>query len=96
MASVISIAYLQPRQVEKFEPPIARQRGVCRGHPDDGPLAAERCIPTLFNNKRVARFATIKAVAIRKWQLHAAVALDFLKIPPGNQLEVLKRDRIGQ
>ncbi len=43
MASVISIAYLQPRQVEKFEPPIARQRGVCRGHPDDGPLAAERC-----------------------------------------------------
>lgn len=29
-------------------------------------------------------------------QLHAAADLDFLKIPPGNQLEVLKRDRVGQ
>ncbi|MGN6084203.1 type II toxin-antitoxin system RelE/ParE family toxin [Trinickia sp.] len=52
---------------------------------------------TLFNGKRVARFANIEGVAIRKLQqLHAAADLDFLRIPPGNQLEVLKRDRVGQ
>jgi toxin HigB-1 len=51
----------------------------------------------LFNGKRVARFANIEGVAMRKLQqLHAAADLDFLKIPPGNQLEALKRDRLGQ
>ena len=28
--------------------------------------------------------------------LHAAVALDNLKVPPGNQLEALRGDRTGQ
>jgi proteic killer suppression protein len=51
----------------------------------------------LFNGKRVARFVNIEGVAMRKLQqLHAAADLNFLKIPPGNQLEALKRDRIGQ
>ncbi|MGV2288373.1 type II toxin-antitoxin system RelE/ParE family toxin [Trinickia sp. YCB016] len=51
----------------------------------------------LFNGRRVARFANIEGVAMRKLQqLHAAADLDFLKIPPGNQLEALKRDRLGQ
>jgi proteic killer suppression protein len=51
----------------------------------------------LFAGKRVPRFANIEGGAMRKLQqLHAAADLDFLKIPPGNQLEVLKRDRVGQ
>ena len=51
----------------------------------------------LFDGKRVARFANFEAVALRKLQqLHAATTLDFLRIPPGNQLEALKRERRGQ
>ncbi len=39
----------------------------------------------------------IRRIALRKLlQLHAAVALEFLKIPPGNRLELLKGDRAGQ
>ena len=51
----------------------------------------------LFSGKRIARFVNIEAVAIRKLQqLNAATTLDFLKIPSGNQLEALSRDRKGQ
>ncbi|AIO65343.1 type II toxin-antitoxin system RelE/ParE family toxin [Burkholderia oklahomensis] len=51
----------------------------------------------LFNGRRVARFANIERVAIRKLQqLHAAADLDFLRIPPNNRLEALKGDRQGQ
>ena len=51
----------------------------------------------LFCGKWVARFANFETVALRKLQqLHAATTLDFLRIPPGNQLEALKRDRRGQ
>ncbi len=49
--------------------------------------------------KRVARRipADIQRVALRKLlQLHAAVELEFLRIPPGNRLESLKGDRAGQ
>jgi proteic killer suppression protein len=51
----------------------------------------------LFTGQRVARFVNFEAVALRKLQqLHAATALEFLRLPPGNQLEALKRDRKGQ
>ena len=41
--------------------------------------------------------ADIKARAFRRLQqLHAAATLDFLRVPPGNQLEKLKGDRQSQ
>lgn len=58
-----------------------------------------RCSDTesLFNGKRVARFVNFEAVALRKLQqLHAATALEFLRVPPGNRLEALTGDRQGQ
>ncbi|MDP2792700.1 MAG: type II toxin-antitoxin system RelE/ParE family toxin [Sulfurisoma sp.] len=52
---------------------------------------------TLFEGRRVARFANIASVAMRKLQmLDAAASLDFLRIPPQNRLEALKKDRKGQ
>ena len=62
-------------------------------------LQTFRCAQTeaLFNGRRVARFVNIEAVALRKLQqLHAATALEFLRIPPGNRLEALSGDRQGQ
>lgn len=51
----------------------------------------------LFNSQNVPRFKNIERVARRKLlQLHAAVSLNNLKIPPGNHLEALKSDRLGQ
>ena len=51
----------------------------------------------LFTGKRVAQFVNFESVALRKLQqLHAATSLHFLRVPPGNQLEALKRDRAGQ
>ncbi|WP_024537725.1 type II toxin-antitoxin system RelE/ParE family toxin [Comamonas badia] len=58
-----------------------------------------RCSDTesLFNGKRVARFVNFETVALRKLQqLHAATALEFLRVPPGNRLEALTGDRQGQ
>lgn len=58
-----------------------------------------RCADTerLFRRVRVARFASIEAVARRKLdQLNAAVTLSFLRAPPGNRLEALRGDRAGQ
>ena len=58
-----------------------------------------RCEDTeaLFHGRRVKRFANLEKVALRKLQqLHAATSLDFLRIPPGNQLEALKGNRSGQ
>ena len=47
----------------------------------------------LFLGPRVKRFANIEKIAMRKLQqLHAATSLDFLRIPPGNELEALKGD----
>ena len=41
----------------------------------------------LFEGRRVKRFVNIEAVALRKLQqLHAATTLEFLRVPPGNQL----------
>ena len=51
----------------------------------------------LFEGRRVAKFANIAGVALRKLQqLHAATTLDFLRVPPGNRLEALSGDRAGQ
>lgn len=51
----------------------------------------------LFMCRRVARFANIEAVALRKLaMLNAATTLDFLRLPPGNRLEALQGNRKGQ
>jgi len=58
-----------------------------------------RCSDTesLFSGKRIARFVNFEAVALRKLQqIHAATVLEFLRVPPGNRLEALAGDRIGQ
>ncbi|MDR3738105.1 MAG: type II toxin-antitoxin system RelE/ParE family toxin [Terracidiphilus sp.] len=44
----------------------------------------------------VRRFQSIERVARRKLlYLHRAARLDDLRVPPGNQLELLKGDRAG-
>ncbi|NYT79555.1 type II toxin-antitoxin system RelE/ParE family toxin [Alcaligenaceae bacterium] len=58
-----------------------------------------RCLDTqaLYEGKRVARFASLQAVAERKLQmLDSANTLSFLRSPPGNRLEALKGNRAGQ
>ncbi len=58
-----------------------------------------RCKDTeaLFNGERVARFANFEKSAMRKLVLlSAANSLEFLRVPPGNMLEALKHDRVGQ
>jgi proteic killer suppression protein len=58
-----------------------------------------RCRDTekLASGYRVRRFVAFERIAQRKLaQLNAATTLDFLRIPPGNRLEALKGDRIGQ
>lgn len=51
----------------------------------------------LFGLERVRRWVNIEAVALRKLRmLHAAHALRDLLVPPGNRLEGLQGDRIGQ
>ena len=58
-----------------------------------------RCADTrsLFESGKSRRFSSIATVAVRKLaQLDAAETLEFLRAPPGNQLEALKRDRAGQ
>lgn len=58
-----------------------------------------RCKATqaLFEGGSPRRFRSIAPVAERKLaQLDAALTLDFLRAPPGNRLEALKGERIGQ
>jgi proteic killer suppression protein len=58
-----------------------------------------KCADTqaLLLGRRVARFANMEAVAMRKLvQLNAATTLEFLRLPPGNRLESLQGDRKGQ
>lgn len=46
---------------------------------------------------RIARFANIESVAIRKLQmLDAATRIETLRVPPRNRLEKLSGDRRGQ
>lgn len=47
--------------------------------------------------KRVARFANIERAALRKLkQLDLARRLEDMRSPPGNRLEALSGDRVGQ
>jgi proteic killer suppression protein len=58
-----------------------------------------RCKDTLalFEGGSPRRFLAIMNAAVRKLaQLDAAQTLEFLRSPPGNQLEALRHDRIGQ
>ena len=58
-----------------------------------------RCKDTesMFSGNRVARFANIQTIAMRKLaMLNQAGRLDDLRVPPGNRLEALKGDRAGQ
>ncbi len=51
----------------------------------------------LFNSQVVPRFKNIERVARRKLlQINAATEIAALRVPPGNQLEALARDRKGQ
>ena len=51
----------------------------------------------IFHSRATPRFRNIERVARRKLlQLHAVTRLDTLKVPPGNHLEALTRDRKGQ
>ena len=52
----------------------------------------------LFNREFSRKIsAGIHRVALRKlWMLDAAVALNTLRVPPGNRLEALHADRSGQ
>ncbi len=51
----------------------------------------------LFNSKPSRKFRSIEGFARRKLlQLHAAISLENLRIPPGNMLEVLSGQRKGQ
>jgi toxin HigB-1 len=51
----------------------------------------------LSNGERVRQFANFAAIARRKLrQLEIAAQLEDLRVPPGNRLEALKGDRIGQ
>lgn len=51
----------------------------------------------MFETSRTRRFAAIVKLATRKLTaLNAAATLDFLRSPPGNRLEALKGDRVGQ
>lgn len=58
-----------------------------------------RCKRTrrLFEGTAEPRFSGIERTARRKLaQLHAAATLDFLRVPPGNRLEMLKGNRSGE
>ena len=58
-----------------------------------------RCADTrsLYETGKSKRFSSIATVATRKLtQMDAAATLEFLRSPPGNRLEALKYDRLGQ
>ena len=51
----------------------------------------------LFNGKPINRFVNIQTVAMRKLaMLNRATTLQDLRIPPGNRLEALVGNRVGQ
>ena len=51
---------------------------------------------SLFEDRRVRRFQSMERPARRKLlYLHRALRLEDLRMPPGNQLELLKSDHAG-
>ncbi len=51
----------------------------------------------MFGGRRIARFAKIEKVAMRKLAvMNRVVSVDELRTPPNNRLEALKGDRAGQ
>lgn len=64
-----------------------------------GMIKSFRCKDTerLFAGERPRRFRSIQDAAERKLTLlNAAETLEFLRSPPGNRLEALSGDRVGQ
>ena len=58
---------------------------------------ADRDTERLFRDEDVRRFRSIERAARRKLLLLDAVTrLDDLRVPPGNRLEALRGDRVGQ
>ena len=73
--------------------------GFCYAEHNSGMIRSFKGADTavLFGSQIVSRFRNIERVARRKLlQLHAVTELASLRIPPGNQLEALKGDRLGQ
>lgn len=64
-----------------------------------GVIRSFKCSDTerLFHDENVRRFVNIRKPALRKLlMLHAAERLTDLRVPPGNRLHQLERDRAGQ
>ena len=63
------------------------------------PIRSFECADTqrLFGGERVRRFVNIETVAMRKLAvLNRAETLTDLRVPPGNRLEALRGNRVGQ
>jgi toxin HigB-1 len=57
----------------------------------------DKATKALFDGETPKALVNIASVARRKLDmLNAAHTLNDLRVPPGNQLEALKRDRVGQ
>ena len=58
---------------------------------------ADKDTEKLSRLERVAKFVQFERIALRKLtQLDVAERLDDLRVPPGNRLEQLKGNRVGQ
>jgi len=58
---------------------------------------ADRETSALFESGKTRRWSAIARTAVRKLaQIDSVGALDELNVPPGNRLEALKGDRVGQ